>query len=76
MTIDQFRKSLSEKPFRPFEICLADGQRFKVHHPENVAMSKGGRTLCVFEDEAGTFVDLLLVTALRELKGARSNGKH
>ncbi len=65
MTIEQFRAAMTRRPFVPFAIHLADGDQLPVRHPENIAMSTGGRTVLVFGDgEAFSIVDLLLVTRL------------
>ena len=65
MTVEQFRNAMIHRPFIPFVIHLADGDRLPVRHPENIAMSTGGRTVIVFgEGEAFSIVDLLLVTRL------------
>lgn len=72
MTIEQFRKMLQSAPFRPFDIHLADGRKLTVRHPENVALSPGGRTAIVADtEETFEVVDLLLVTSLR----SQTNGK-
>jgi hypothetical protein len=65
MTVEQFRTAMTRRPFIPFVIHLADGDRLPVRHPEHIAMSPGGRTVFVFgEGEACSIVDLLLVTRL------------
>ena len=65
MTVEQFRTAMNRRPFIPFVIHLADGDRLPVRHPENIAMSTTGRTVLVFgEGEAFSIVDLLLVTRL------------
>ncbi len=65
MTVEQFRTTMIRRPFIPFVIHLADGDRLPVRHPEHIAMSPGGRTVIVFgEGEDFSIVDLLLVTRL------------
>jgi hypothetical protein len=73
MTIEQLRRHLEQRPFKPFDIHLADGRSLPVEHPELMARSPSGRTALLFIDE-GTVetIDLLLVTSLTE----RSNGSH
>jgi hypothetical protein len=78
MTIEQLRKALHARPFRRFDICLADGQRFPVPHPECLLVPpQASRTFVVYsEPESYQVLDLLLVTALDFPGGrARSNGK-
>lgn len=54
------------KPFQPFAIRPADGQRIPVASSEFIWMPKGAsRTFAVYQEpEAYQIVDLLLVTAL------------
>jgi len=33
MTVDQLRAQLQAQPFKPFNICLADGRSIPVSHP-------------------------------------------
>jgi hypothetical protein len=73
MTIEQLRKAVNDRPFRPFTIVLGDGTRYRVTSPEMIAMApKAERTFIVsYGDEQYSVVDLLLVTAL-EFGGGRS----
>jgi hypothetical protein len=65
MTIEQFRKVLGARPFRPFTIHLADGRSAYVPHTEFVSESPSGRTMTVHQtDESSEIIDLLLVTSL------------
>jgi hypothetical protein len=65
MTIEQFHAAMTRRPFVPFVIHLADGDRLPVRHPEHIAMSPGGRTVIVFgEGEAFSILDFLHVTRL------------
>ena len=65
MTIDQFRATLHNQPFRPFTIRMADGRAFYVAHRDFVAQSRTGRTVIVFqEDEDYSVLDLLLMSEL------------
>ena len=73
MTTEQLTKMIETKPFKPFEIDLADGRSIPVKHPEFVARSRSGRTISVWgPDEAFETIDLLLVTSLKELNGSGS----
>ena len=40
MDLNSIRNALHEQPFKPFELCLADGRRVPVLHPEFVAMNQ------------------------------------
>jgi hypothetical protein len=70
MTIEQLRNFHEARPFRPFEICLADGRSIPVDHPEFLSRSVSGRTIGVaLDNDAIEVIDLLLVTSLKP-KGA------
>jgi len=66
VTIDQLRKALQARPFNPFVICLADGQRVRVRSSEFVRAPPGPFRTFVVADPDGTFrvLDLLRVTSL------------
>ncbi len=65
MTIEQFKAALAAKPFRPFDIHFADGDKAPVRHPELVLINQGGRTAYLnTQGEEGVLFDLLLVTKL------------
>jgi hypothetical protein len=71
MTIEQLRRMHQARPFRPFEINLADGRSLPVEHPEMLAIPPPGRTIGVgLADGTIEIVDLLLVTSLKP----RANG--
>ena len=72
MTIDAIRELHEARPFRPFDIIVADGSRLHLPHPEFLAHPNKGRTLVLF-DRRGTFsvIDLLMVTRLQ----VATNGK-
>lgn len=65
MTVEQMRRVLGAKPFRPFRLRLADGSSVRVPSPEFAWLHPGGRTLYVAtHDEAAEIIDLLLVAAI------------
>jgi len=73
MTIEQFRATLHQLPFRPFTIRMADGRSFDVIHRDFVAHSPTGRTVIVFaKDENYSVLDLLLMS---ELEVHAGNGR-
>jgi hypothetical protein len=39
MTIKRLRAAVGAKPFQPLAICLAEGRRFLVRHPESVLIA-------------------------------------
>jgi hypothetical protein len=65
MTVEQFRTTLHQQPFRPFKIRMADGRAFEVVHPDFVAQSPSGRTVIVTHpDDSYSVLDLLLMSEL------------
>lgn len=76
MTTEEIDKLHQARPFRPFTIHLADGNKHRVVSPEFLARSKGGRTIFVSTGtEAVEIIDLLLVTKLTVGNGARRRRK-
>lgn len=73
MTIEQFRATLRQQPFRPFIVHMVDGRTFEVSHPDFVAQSPAGRTVIVFQaDELYSVLDLPLMS---ELEVNAGNGR-
>jgi len=71
MTTEQIRKLHQARPFKAFDIHLADGRTLPVDHPELLAVTPAGRTIGVgLSDGTIEIVDLLLVTSIKP----RSNG--
>ena len=63
MTTGALYKVHSARPFAPFFLRLADGQRLPVKHPEMLAYSPKGRMAVVYlEDGSFEHADLLLIT--------------
>jgi hypothetical protein len=74
MTIEQLRTAYKAKPFRPFVLHLADGERIPVHSTESMIPPPVGRTIVGYQpDGTMNIVDLLLVSHL-EFKPAK-NGR-
>lgn len=56
---------LHAAPFRPFTLCLADGTRVDVPHPDLIANPPGARIAVVMgRDESTHYIDLALVTKI------------
>ncbi len=73
MTVEQFRSTLRQQPFRPFTIRMADGRSFDVGHPDFLAQSPSGRTVIVFHrDDSYSILDLLLMS---EIEVSAGNGR-
>ncbi|OHB64914.1 MAG: hypothetical protein A2Y77_03950 [Planctomycetes bacterium RBG_13_62_9] len=63
MNLEGVREALHREPFKPFEICLADGRRVPVRHPDFVAVGKR-RIIVVQPDDSTMFVEPLLIVSL------------
>ncbi len=77
MTVREIRELYEARPFRPFAICMADGRRVRVEHPEFMAFAPSGQSLHVFEPNGSAhWIDVLLVTDLeRKPNSARRRGR-
>ena len=67
MTINELRRAMESRPFKPFDINMSDGRVFHVPHPEMLAVLRGlERTaiLAIPGEEAVEIIDLLHVTSL------------
>ncbi|MEX0978796.1 MAG: hypothetical protein WDZ48_08100 [Pirellulales bacterium] len=73
MDLNSIRNALHEQPFKPFELCLADGRRVSVKHPEFVAMNQ--RIVIVTDEESNTkILEPLLIVSLEPAAGKRKGG--
>jgi hypothetical protein len=63
MDLEGVREALHGEPFKPFTICLADGRRIPVRHPEMVAVGKR-RIIVVQPDDSWSVVEPLLIVSL------------
>jgi hypothetical protein len=75
MDLNSIRSALREKPFTPFDLCLADGRRVQIKHPEFVALNN--RVVVVLDEESySTTIEPLLIVSLEPQRASRkgSNG--
>jgi len=65
MKIEQIKTVHQTKPFRPFTICMADGNSFRIEHPEFLTFFPSGRSVTVYQDDDSfSILDVALVTEL------------
>jgi hypothetical protein len=66
MKIDEVKQLKDQRPFVPFEIRTADGEKYTIDHPDAVAWSheQPRVLLCAPRDMPGVMLELALVTAL------------
>lgn len=77
MELNSIRNALRAQPFQPFDLCLADGRRVAVTHPEFVAMTN--RIVVVLdENNFSKTIEPLLIVSLEPTSapGKGDNGRH
>ena len=62
-TKERLRSLTTARPFQPFVIKMASGERFTIKHPENAACDERGRNLVVFSNGMH-LVEMLLVEVM------------
>jgi hypothetical protein len=66
MTIRTIQTAVGQRPFRPFTLRLANGQRIRVTDHDRVAVHPEGKTLILFERDGGyRIVDIPLIAKLQ-----------
>jgi hypothetical protein len=77
MEIDQFRSALKVKPFRPFVINTASGEKYAVAHTEAVWQSPSGRTVLVhIKGEEVALMDIALISDIGLKAGKTGRSDH
>jgi hypothetical protein len=74
VTIQQIHRLREKQPFEPFRIVTADGSRYDVRHPENLALTGNGRIIVVAMRDYAATLDLLLVTGIEQPIPHKKNG--
>jgi hypothetical protein len=70
MSSDEVRNMLRAKPFRPFQINLADGDSFQIVHPDFAIISPSGQTIVAYTPKNEMkIIDLFLVTSIEHVNG-------
>lgn len=59
-TKEQLRSLITARPFQPFVIKMASGERFTIKQPENAACDERGRSLTVYSNGMH-LVEMLMV---------------
>jgi len=73
MDLNSIRNAIREQPFKPFELCLADGRRVPVKHPEFVAMNQ--RIVIVTDEDSNTrIIEPLMIVSLEPAPGHGKSG--
>jgi hypothetical protein len=74
MRIRQIRRLREKQSFEPFRVVAADGSRYDVLRPENLAITGNGRIIVVAMHDYAATLDLLLVTGIEQPIPHRKNG--
>ena len=70
MTLAKMVAIHGARPFRPFDIYIADGRVIRISHPEILVI--GGRTVTVHQEaDTEEVLDLLLVASLKSVAISR-----
>jgi hypothetical protein len=68
MRKEDVEKLLRERPFKPFEVRMIDGHRFRFHSPEQILVSNGA--IWTLDGKGDVMViSLGLIAALRQGNG-------
>jgi hypothetical protein len=63
MDLERVREALRREPFQPFDICLADGRRIPVRHPDSAAVGTR-RLIVILPDDSSVCMDPLSIASL------------
>ncbi len=69
----RIRQLLHSVPFQPFVIRMADGQEFRIEHPDFVLASSKNQSEIVVEEETSDrmhFLSALLITSVEKVSDA------
>ena len=73
----RIQEFLHATPFRPFNICMADGKVHRIDHPEFVLASSDAPQV-IIEAQNGnvTYLSVLLMTAVEHAPARKSRKTH
>jgi len=74
MDLEGVREALHREPFKAFDICLADGRRVPVRHPDSVAVGKR-RIVVIQPNDSSMFLEPLPIVSL-DFNGERSSRRN
>jgi hypothetical protein len=73
MSPDAVKKFMHASPWRPFTICLADGRKIHVPHPDFISISRAGRTVVLTNvDDEFEMIDVFLILSVKTRGSAKS----
>ena len=69
MTVQMLQQAIKKRPFEPFEIVMANGDRVPVRHPDFILYPRPSRTVIVHPDNGDDddirILDLTMISELR-----------
>jgi hypothetical protein len=80
MTVQTFKELLTQRPFKPFRLVMASGQRYDVRHPEMAMLTRTDILVGIDEAEDGVpaefkICSLLHVSAIEPLNALPSGSR-
>ncbi len=73
MSPDAVKKFMHAVPWQPFTLCLADGRKIHVPHPDFISITRSGRSVIVSTgDEDFEMIDVFLILSVRTKGSAKS----
>jgi len=65
-TIADVREAMHRQPFRGFTVCLTDGKRYPIKHPDFIAVSESprGRSVTIYFEGMAHLINILHVVRL------------
>ncbi|MBX9680256.1 MAG: hypothetical protein K2X38_15965 [Gemmataceae bacterium] len=80
MTVQTFRELLTQRPFKPFRLVMANGQSYEVRHPEMAWLTRTDILVGINESEEGVPAEFRICSLLHvatveplNLAGSQSN---
>lgn len=73
MSPDAVKKFMRAVPWQPFTLCLADGRKMHVPHPDFISISRAGRTVVLTNvDDEFEMVDVFLILSIKTKRQQKS----
>jgi hypothetical protein len=73
MSPDAVKKFMHAVPWQPFTLCLADGRKIHVPHPDFISITRSGRTVIVTStEEEFEVIDVFLILSAKAKRTQKS----
>ncbi|MDA1050125.1 MAG: hypothetical protein O3C40_06555 [Planctomycetota bacterium] len=70
MSYETLKELLDRRPFEPFEICLSNGEKYEVRHPEMAMLLKSRIIIGDAENDRMTICGLIHINSIKTLQSA------